>query len=65
MNRRPSGLDLWERERKRERQIGLIVTGILTFFAIMSFSQDALACDILGGILVFCAGCCCLKSIRP
>ena len=51
-------LSLWDRERKRERQAGRIIAGVLTFFAIMAFSQDALACDVVGGIMVFCAGCC-------
>ena len=58
MKKHTSNLTLWERERRRERLVGYIVTGVLAFFAVMAFSQDALACDILGCVLLFAAGCC-------
>jgi len=58
MKKHPSNLDRWDRERKRERQTGRIVACVLMFFAIMAFSQDAAACDILGCFFVCVAGFC-------
>jgi len=56
-------LSYWERERKRERIAGFIVTGIVAFFAIVALSQGSAACDVLGCILLFAAGVCLVKNI--
>ena len=63
MRKRPSNLDLWERERKRERIAGFIVAGVIAFFAVMALSQGSTACDVLGCVLLFCSGVCLVKSI--
>lgn len=63
MRKHTSNLDMWERAKRRDKQVGRIITGVLTFFALMAFSQDAAACDVLGCIILFAAGLCLIKSI--
>jgi len=63
MRKHPSNFALWERARRREKQAGRIITGVLAFFALMAFSQGVAACDVLGGIILFAAGLCLLKNI--
>jgi len=63
MRKHPSKLDLWERARRRDKQAGRIITGVLAFFALMAFSQGVAACDVLGGIILFCAGLCLVKTV--
>jgi hypothetical protein len=50
-----SDQELYERNRRRERSVARLVSGVLGFMGVMALSQGSVPTDIVGAVLMIIA----------